>query len=210
MLTLTSQAERSDEEMGAALERLLSWGRKYLPRWFDFYVWVAELQQRGVLHYHMLLPYRIPKGLFRRLRDLWAVKYDMGAGSVDIKKMKSGKGAAKYVSKMAGYVSKLGKPENYTVGLDGEGMLSFEPWRVGRNGQPYERMVFRGRACDLSRAARVYAGVVLRFEFDLGVFPKLRGSGAVYFDTPADALAYLDKALSPPTSDSGLAPPLPA
>src|SRR5690606_10376491 len=85
-LTLTSQHEKTDEEMRAALGRLLAWGRKYLGPWFAWYVWVAELQARGVLHFHVLLAQRVPKPLFFRLRRLWADTYGMGEGSVHIRR----------------------------------------------------------------------------------------------------------------------------
>ena len=132
LLTFTTRDLRSDEEMRHRFDRLLMWGRKYLPEWFEFYVWVAELQARGVLHFHLLLPKRVPKGLFRRLRALWAENYGMGPGSVDIEQLRSGKGAASYMAKMVRYLRK--DPEVYRLGLDAEGHLSWEPWRVGRDG----------------------------------------------------------------------------
>jgi hypothetical protein len=201
MLTLTSQALRSDREMFEALERLLAWGRKYLPKWFDFYVWVAELQARGVVHFHLLLPHRIPKGMFRRLRGLWAEKYGMGPGSVDILKLKTGKGAASYLSKMARYVSKCErKPEGYRLGLDAEGMMTFDPWRVGRSGQPYERVRFHGRASDMSRAARALSEFVIKFSASWGAFPglSLKG-GSLFFNSAAEAEAVLIDWLSGPS-----------
>lgn len=195
MLTLTSQAVRSDQDMRDALQRLLAWGRKYLPQWFEFYVWVAELQARGVLHFHLLLPKRIPKGLFRRMRALWADKYGMGPGSVDIEKMRSGKGAAAYMGKMLRYLHKA--PSAFRVGLDGEGLLSWEPWRVGRNGEAYERVTFNGRGGDMSRAARVYAGVRVELWAAWGAFPALGLRGrSLFFDEPGKAEDWLSGALA--------------
>lgn len=195
MLTLTSQAARSDQEMRDALQRLLMWGRKYLPEWFEFYVWVAELQARGVLHFHLLLPKRIPKGMFRRMRSLWAEKYGMGAGSVDIEKMRSGKGAASYMGKMLSYLHK--RPSSYRLGLDGEGALSWEPWRVGRNGEAYERVEFHGRGGDMSRGARVYAGVRTELWADWGAFPALGlKGGSWFFEDPTKAEEYLSALLA--------------
>jgi hypothetical protein len=178
--------------MFEALHRLLVWGRKYLPQWFEFYVWVAELQARGVVHFHLMLPYRIPKGMFRRMRDLWAVKYEMGPGSFDILKLKTGKGAASYLGKMARYMSK-DRPPGYRLGLDGEGMMTFESWRLGRSGAPYERMTFHGRACDMSRTARILTVPLLVFDVVWGAFKGLSSikGASFYFDSPGDAEAEL-------------------
>jgi len=198
MLTLTSQTYRSDKEMGDALEKLLAWGRKYLPKWFSFYVWAAELQTRGVLHFHLLLPYRIPKGMFRRLRNLWAEKYEMGPGSVHILKLNTAKGAASYLSKMAGYVVKGKSTNAYRPSIDAGGMVQFEPWRVNEKGVPYERIYFRGRASDMSREAREYSFPEIIFEAPWGAFPNLgiRG-GSFYFDSPSEAVEWLSNLTGP-------------
>ena len=179
LITLTTQEIRSDEEMSAALARLLMWGRKYLPDRFAFYVWVAELQQRGVLHFHLLLPQRIPRGLFRRMRDLWAVQYGMGPGSFRVDPLRRGKSGASYISKMAGYLKK--RPRAYRPTLDAQGFLSWEPWAVGRNGLPYERMLFRGRAADMSRLARYYAGVKREVWAEWGALPSVGLRGRSWF-----------------------------
>ena len=200
LLTFTSRDLRSDEEMRRKFDRLLMWGRKYLPGHFDFYVWVAELQARGVLHFHLLIPKRVPDGLFRRLRRLWAEVYGMGGGSVDIEKLRSGKGAASYMAKMVRYLRK--KPAAYRLGLDAEGCLSWEPWRVGRNGSVYERMLFRGRASDMSRLARNLSGVVIELAAPWGDFAGLTLRGrSWYFESPQEAEAFLTALLS--SSDTG-------
>lgn len=197
LLTLTSQAVRSDEEMRAAFQRFLMWGRKYLGAWFEFYVWVAELQARGVLHFHLLLPKRIPPALFKRMRRLWAETYGMGPGSVDIRKMRSGKGAARYLGKVVAY---LRKPATaFRLQLDGEGLLSWEPWRVGRDGSAYERVTFRGRGGDMSRVARGYAAVRVEFAAEWGAFPGLGVRGwSVYCESPEEAEGLLADWLGPP------------
>ena len=199
MLTLTCQAEISDEQMRADFNRFTAWARKYLRGRWAFYVWVAELQARGVLHYHLLLPNRIPQGLFRRLRGLWADRYGMGAGSVHIRPMRSAGGAAKYIGKMASYVSKSarGQCQAYRVGLDGEGMLTFQRWRVGRDGSPYSRVLFRGRGCALSASAAYFAGHTVRFEAPLGAFRGLGDwpNGSFYLESVAKAERLLEMLL---------------
>ena len=197
LMTFTSRDLRSDEEMREKFDRLLMWGRKYLPGHFEFYVWVAELQARGVLHFHLLVPKRVPPGMFRRLRRLWAEVYGMGPGSVDIEKLRSGKGAASYMAKMVRYLRK--RPDSYRVALDAEGYLSWEPWRVGRGGVAYERMRFRGRASDMSRLARNLSGVVIELAVAWGAFPALTVKGrSWYFETPEEAEEALKAMLDPP------------
>lgn len=152
MYTLTSQAMMPDRDFNRALHSFLAWGRKYVPHVFKYYVIACELQQRGTLHAHLLLFKRVPKGLWRRMRDLWAVKYGMGAGSFDVKKIKSPKRAAAYLTK---YLSK--KKAAYRLGLDAEGLIHYEPWRFGRNGEPYVRVKFQGNAYRVSDALRLLA-----------------------------------------------------
>jgi hypothetical protein len=195
LVTFTSQELRSDADMRAAFQRLLMWGRKYLGPWFEFYVWVAQLQQRGVLHFHLLLAKRIPKALFKRMRSLWADTYGMGPGSVDIVRLKSGKAAAGYMGRVMAYFDK--GPRAYRVGLDGEGSLSWESWPVGRNGEAYERVEFHGRGGDMSRAARVYAGVRVELWADWGAFPSLPLVGRSWFmESPQAAEELLSHLLS--------------
>lgn len=203
MVTLTTQDQRTDDEMRAALHRFLVWGRKYLGPWFRWYVWAAELQQRGVLHYHLLFDQRIPKPLFRRMRALWAETYGMGSGSVDIRKMRSGKGAAKYMAK---YLGKGATAEQ--VRLDGEGRIGFSPWPVSRhNGQPYERSRFRGNPYGMSGTARWGTVPVTVFWAAHGAFPGLDGwhGVSVFCDSPNEAEKHLAAVLS-----AGPAPPISA
>lgn len=201
MLGLTSQAVRSDEEMRRHLASLLAWGRKYLGPWFEWYVLVSEDHQRGVLHFHLLLAKRIPRPLFKRLRHLWAVVYGMGAGSVDIEPVRTGaKGAAKYLSK---YLSKA--PTHHRVGLDGEGMLTFTPWRVSRhNGQPHVRDRFRGNPYQMSSAARYLTKPTVTFWAPVGAFPGLDGYHGThnFYDHAAAAEAVLAASL-----EAGPGPP---
>lgn len=184
MLTLTSQHEKTDEEMRAALQRFLAWGRKYLGPWFHWYVWVAELQARGVLHFHVLLSQRVPKPLFLRLRRLWAEVYGMGPGSVDIKRMRSGKGAAKYLAK---YVVKDD---------DGTGV------RYSRHtGEVYKRERFRGNPSGMSTGARFATKPAVLLWSSWDAFPGLdhwHGVGR-YFESQGDAEKALAALLAVPS-----------
>ena len=201
MLTLTTLGRRSDAEMRRRFASFLAWGRKYLPEHFEHLLWRADLQQRGVLHFHVLLlvPSRIPPGLFLRMRRLWAEVYDMGPGSVDVQWMRSAKGAASYMARAAAYLGKQGGADGYRLGLDGEGMLSWEPWRKSRhNGQWYVRVEWRGRASDMSRALRAYAAVHVELAAEWGAFPMLGLSGrSWYFEDTATAENFLVALLSP-------------
>lgn len=181
LITLSSQEIRSDAEMQHHLEKLLAWGRKYLGPWFDWYIWVAELQQRGVLHYHLLLPKRIPKALYRRFRKLWCETYGMGPGAFDIRQMRSSKGTAKYLAK-------------YVVKRPPEGQK-----RVSRhNGKEYEREVFAGNAYALSQAARWGTAPVIELAGLAGSFPGLDGWHGVsrFFDSAEEAEAMLAHVLA--------------
>ena len=201
MLTLTSLHDRSDEDMRQRFASFLAWGRKYLPQHFEHRLWRSDPQQRGVLHFHVLLlvPSRIPAGLFRRMRRLWAEVYDMGPGSVDVQWMRSAKGAASYMARAAAYLGKQGGADGYRLGLDGEGMLSWEPWRKSRhNGQWYVRVEWRGRASDMSRALRAYAAVHVELAAEWGAFPMLGLNGrSWYFEDTATAERFLVALLSP-------------
>jgi hypothetical protein len=203
MLTLTSQARRSDQEMRRALGRFLAWGRKFAPAWFGWYVWAAEDQARGVLHFHVLVAARVPKGLYNRVRTLWCDSYGMGDGAFDTEKMRSGKGAAKYLGK---YVAK--PPTTSRVALDGEGALVFQPWRVSRHtGEAYVRDRFRGNPYGMSDSARWATRPQTSFRAAEGAFPGLDGwHGTVHFARSVDeALAMLAAALARdgPGSETG-------
>lgn len=197
LLTLTSQDVRPDDEMRAALARFQSWGRKYLRGMLEWYVAVAEDQARGVLHFHLLLARRIPKRLFLRMRALWADTYGMGPGSVDIKPMRSAKGAAKYLAK---YVVKT--PRDHLVRLDGEGRLQFSPWRVSRHtGRPFARDRFHGNPYRLSAAARYGTRPLTEFAAPAGTIRGLdRSHGRSWFlDSPEEAHELLAALVSDPS-----------
>ncbi len=196
LYSLLNYRDLPDYEFNKKLHSFLAWGRKYLPDIFKYYVVTTELHARGVLHAHMLLFKRIPKGLWRRMRNLWADKYDMGPGSFDVK--------AKFrkASRAAAYICKYMTDKNpiYRPGLDAEGMLSFEPWRVGRNGQSYERIKFRGNAYRVSDALRVLALPIAEYHLPWGsplalkLSCNLRG-GVRFFDSQAEALAWVSSNL---------------
>ena len=202
MLTLTAQDHVSDEDMGRYLESFLAWGRKFAPKHFEFYAWVGDLQARGVVHYHLLLLVKgpLPRKRFLQMRRLWAEVYGMGPGSFDAEWMRSAKGAAAYVSRLVSYVTKRGGPEGYRLGLDGDGSLSWEPWRRSRHsGQWYERVTWRGRSGDMSRALRSYSGVVLELAAEWGAFPSLTLRGRRWFHaTSEEAEDHLRALLDPP------------
>lgn len=181
LLTLTSDRIRSDQDMKHHLDKFLKWGRKHLGEYFDWYIWVAELQQRGVLHFHVLLCRRIPRGLFLRLRYMWAEFYGMGAGSFDAKSMRSAKGTAKYLAK-------------YVVKRPAEGER-----RVSRhNGKEYVRDFFQGNAYGLSGAARWGTTPAVQVVADWGAFPGLDGWHGVmeFYDTRQEAEQRLAEVLA--------------
>jgi hypothetical protein len=189
---LLNYRDLPDRDFNKQVHAFLAWGRKYVPDVFKHYVVVFELHARGVLHAHMLLFKRVPKGLWRRMRNLWAEKYDMGPGSFDVsKKFRKASRAAAYVCK---YVTD--KKPVYRTGLDAEGMITLEPWRVGRNGQPYERMKFQGNAYRVSDALRVLALPIAEYHLPWGsplalkLSCNLRG-GVQFFDSSAEALAWV-------------------
>jgi hypothetical protein len=196
LYTLSSRALMPDRDFNKVVNSFLAWGRKYLPEYFKDYVMVFELQARGTLHAHMLLFKRIPKGLWRRMRDLWAVKYDMGPGSFDVKHIRRPSRAAAYLCK---YLTD--KKPSFRLGLDGEGMLGFEPWRVGRNGQPYERIKFHGNAYRVSDALRLLAVPVAEYHLPWGsplalrLSVNLRG-GVQFFTGPTEALLWVSSNLA--------------
>ncbi len=196
LYTLSSQALMADRDFNKAVNSYLAWGRKYLPEFFKDYVIVFELQARGTLHAHILLFKRIPKGLWRRMRDLWAVKYEMGPGSFDVKKIRSPSRAAAYLSK---YLTD--KKPSYRLGLDADGMITSEQWRIGRNGQSYERIKFRGNAYRVSTSLRFLARPIAEYHLPWGsplalrLAVNLRG-GVQFFPSSADALAFVSANLS--------------
>ncbi len=197
LYSLLNYRDLPDDEFNKKLHSFLAWGRKYLPDIFKYYVVTTELHARGVLHAHMLLFKRIPKGLWRRMRNLWADKYDMGPGSFDVK--------AKFrkASRAAAYICKYMTDKNpvYRPSLDAEGMLHFESWRVGRNGQSYERIKFRGNAYRVSSSLRFLARPIAEYHLPWGsplalrLAVNLRG-GVQFFPSSADALAWVSANLS--------------
>jgi hypothetical protein len=135
MLTLTSQNILEDRVFKRHLASFLDYAKKIAPSTFRDYVKVIDLQQRGTLHSHILLFERIPTDSFAKLRTLWADKYELGPGSFDVKSLKgSSKLAANYLSHAA---------VNYLSRDHGD-------VRVGRNGKPYVRTQFAGRAYSIS------------------------------------------------------------
>ncbi len=197
LYSLLNYRDLPDDEFNKKLHSFLAWGRKYLPDIFKYYVVTTELHARGVLHAHMLLFKRIPKGLWRRMRNLWADKYDMGPGSFDVK--------AKFrkASRAAAYICKYMTDKNpvYRPSLDAEGMLHFESWRVGRNGQSYERIKFRGNAYRVSSSLRFLARPIAEYHLPWGsplalrLAVNLRG-GVQFFESSAEALAWVSSNLS--------------
>ena len=185
LYTLTSQDPIADREFKKRVGSFLAWGRKYCPEHFRHYVIVYEPQARGVIHAHMLLFKRIPKGLWRRMRALWAERYEMGPGSFDSRTIRHAAAAAKYLAK---YVSKK---------HDDEGV------RVGRNGQPYETEYVMGNSYQMSDSLRRLAQPVAEHhlpwhdETALKLGVTLRG-GVLFFDSPEEAAAWFDRSRSPP------------
>ena len=202
ILTLTSQARRSDADMRYHLGKLLDWGRKYCPAWFGWYVWVAEDQARGVLHFHVLVSQRLPRGLYRRVRSLWCDTYGMGAGAFDTTSLRYGaKAAASYLGK---YLTK--RPSGWSARIDPDGTLQVEPWPVSRHtGEPYVRRAFRGNPYGMSESARFGTRPVVEFTAPEGAFPGLDGWHGVhrFHESPEDAMRYLGSVLDPPPSVGG-------
>lgn len=181
LVTLTSQDLRTDEDMKHHLDKFLKWGRKHLGQWFAWYVWVAELQARGVLHFHVLLARRIPKALMLRLRKQWTEFYSMGPGSFDIQQMRSAKGTAKYIAK-------------YVVKRPPQGEK-----RVSRhNGVVFVRDVFEGNAYALSGAARWGTKPAVEVFGSWGAFPGLDGwhGTSEFYDSQQEAETRLAEVLA--------------
>jgi hypothetical protein len=108
MVTLTTRKDMPDREFRRYVGKWLDSGRKAARHAFSHYVIAYELHKRGVLHAHILLFERIPYAAFLRLRNLWAERYDMGGGGVDIEQehVDNSRAAAHYLSKLSNYVTK--------------------------------------------------------------------------------------------------------
>lgn len=194
MLTFTVK-NSDDAIIKANFEKLLSWARKYMADVFDFYVWVAELQVRGMLHYHLIVPHRLPHDMWTRLKELWAHKYDMGF--VKIERIRNAKSASAYIGKMAKYITKTANESDFMLEIvNSDGQAELVPWRVSKDGEIYERIEFRGRAYGLSAHARSLTLPILTFEIDWGVFPSLGLRGKSFFlDSAQNAERFLTSCL---------------
>jgi hypothetical protein len=134
LLTLTTQEILEDRVFKRHLASFLDYAKKIAPSTFRDYVKVIDLQQRGTLHSHLLLFEYIPASSFEKLRHLWAEKYEFGGGSFDAKYLKgNAELAGAYLSHAAAYLSR-----------------SHDAIRMGRNGKPYVRTAFAGRAYSIS------------------------------------------------------------
>lgn len=188
LYTLTSHAIISDEDFNRAVGRFMRWLRKWVPSAALHYVRTTDLQQRGVLHAHLLLFQDMPREVWLRARRLWTETYGMGVGSFDAKRVKRPSRAAAYVAR---YISKQHDGQNR---------------RIGRNGEPYVRERFSGNAYAMSDALRAFAQHVTEFALPWTTGPvlgavNLRGC-VLFFDDPEKAHQALGLALSPPTSES--------
>jgi hypothetical protein len=80
-------------------------------------------------------------------------------------------------------------------------MLVHEPWRVGRNGQSYERIKFRGNAYRVSNSLRFLARPIAEYYLPWGsplalrLAVNLRG-GVQFFGSSAEALVWVSSNLS--------------
>jgi hypothetical protein len=133
------------------------------------------------------------------MRDLWANHYEMGPGSFDTKTIRSPARAAAYLTR---YVTK-DSSGNFRVGLDASGMLTFEPWAVGRNGQPYERVAFRGNAYRVSAALRLLARPIAEYHVPWGSDIALKLScnlkgGVQFWPSVSSALWWVSENLPRP------------
>lgn len=119
------RALAQDQEFRDRLNGLLSVWRKKHPTSIEDYVLVCDLQQRGVLHAHMIVFGDVPRGIWLELRDMWALEqyelrdpanpnlakrdelgrivrqagYGMGAGSFDAKRLRHPRKAANYLAR---------------------------------------------------------------------------------------------------------------
>jgi hypothetical protein len=189
LYTLTTQHEDYDDDaFRADVTRWLKTLRAAAPRSASTCVVVFDLQQRGVLHAHVLLMHTPSPRVWARLRELWRVRYGHGPGSFDIKRLRSPRRAAAYLVR---YLTRDTAP----VGTELEGL------RVGRNGQPYQRLSFRGNAYRVAGGLRGYASPITELALEWTHGPvlgavNLRGC-VLFFDSPEDAHAALARALSP-------------
>ncbi len=147
MLTLTTQDILEDRVFNRHLANFLTHARKIVSSTFTDYVKVVDLQQRGTLHSHILLFDRIPVSSFEKLRVLWADKYELGPGSFDAKTLKgNAELAGAYLTHATAYLTR-----------------EHDAIRIGRNGKPYVRTVFKGNAYSISTSLRKGA---LPIEYD--------------------------------------------
>jgi hypothetical protein len=183
LYTLTSQAAITDEVFAHAMDRWLKWCRKWVPGAAERYVWVRDLQQRGVLHAHVLFFDWVPPELWDRMRRQWVEVYGMGPGSFDVARVRRPSRAAAYIAR---YITRH---------HDGEGV------RIGRNGKPYVRTRFRGNAYGMSQAIRALTFAITELALPWTTGPRLGAvnlRGAVwFFDGPDEAHAALERALTP-------------
>ncbi len=199
LYTLTSREPISDELFNKRLHSWLAWGRKYVPDLFKHYVCVVQLQQRGVIHAHLLLFKQVSRGWWLVLRNLWAIKYGMGPGSFDVKKIKRASRAAAYMTRYL--TSDKSSCSKVTYNLAGK--PTYEPWAVGRNGLPYERMKFRGNSYRVSNALRALALPIATYHLPWGspvalsIASGLKG-GVQFFPSSEAALEWVTANLPAP------------
>jgi hypothetical protein len=134
LLTLTTQDILEDRVFKRHLASFLDYAKKIASFTFKDYIKVIDLQQRGTLHAHLLLFERIPTDSFAKLRHLWAEKYEFGGGSFNAKYLKgNAELAGAYLTHAAAYLTR-----------------EHDAIRTGRNGKPYVRNEFAGRAYSIS------------------------------------------------------------
>ncbi len=199
LYTLTTQHNMPDVMFRSLVNKFLVWGRKYLGPWFRHYVGVFQLQQRGVLHCHLILFKRVPAGLWRRMRSLWCDTYQNGPNSFDVKAVKKTKRAAAYISRLTNYMTADkgddSRPDGSWV-YEPTGEVYPADWPVGRNGEPYERIEFSGRSYIMSAELLALAYHVAEYIFPWGspvvlsAFGALALKGKTLFLGDADTALY--------------------